>query len=274
MTTVNAMYQFPEDFLWGTGTAAHQVEGDNFHNDWWWWEQQPDRILHGHLSGSACEWWHGRWQEDFDRARNSGQNTHRLSVEWSRIEPEPAVWDEGAIDYYREILSGLIERGMVPMLTLHHFTTPLWVHERGSWLSENVSMWFERFVRKVVGALQDLVNLWVTINEPNVLSYSGYMGGNFPPGKTSLKDTASAAANMVRAHAAAYHAIHEIQPESAVGMAHQYRGFQPSATNRWINQPIAKFRSQAFNQAIPRAVSTGRFRFLRWDFKIPEARNT
>jgi beta-glucosidase len=270
----SAQFQFPRGFLWGTATAAHQVEGNNNKNDWWWWEQQPDRILHGHLSGLACDWWGGRWQEDFERARRAHQNTHRLSIEWSRIEPEPAVWDEGALDQYRTILAGLIERGMVPMVTLHHFTTPLWVHEREGWLSENISMWFERFVRKTVSALRDLVNLWVTINEPNVFSYAGYADGYFPPGRTSLKDTAVVAANVVRAHAAAYHAIHEIQPGSSVGMAHQYRSFRPALSNRMVNSILANFRHRSFNEAIPEAVSNGRLRFLWWNFQIPEARNT
>jgi beta-glucosidase len=271
---VNASYQFPPGFLWGTATAAHQVEGNNINNDWWVWEHQPDRILHGHLSGLACDWWRGRWKDDFDRARATHQNTHRMSIEWSRIEPEPAVWDESALDQYRTIIEGLIERGMVPMITLHHFTTPQWVQQREGWLSENITMWFERFVRKVVGALHDLVNLWITINEPNVFAYAGYAEGSFPPGRASLKDAAYVASNLVRSHAAAYHAIHEIRPDSAVGLAHQYRSFYPGSRQMRINKLIAQFRHRAFNQAIPEAVTTGRLRFLNWKFSIPEARST
>lgn len=271
---IKADYQFPPGFLWGTATAAHQVEGNNLHNDWWVWEQQKDRILHGHQSGLACDWWGGRWQEDFDRAADTYQNTHRLSLEWSRIEPEPALWDETALESYRAMLLGLIERGMIPMVTLHHFTTPQWVHERGGWLTSQIVPWFERYVRKVVEALHDLVSLWVTINEPNVLAYAAYAEGSFPPGRSSLKETAQVAANLVRAHAAAYHTIHAIRPDATVGMAHQYRGFQPSRRNAPINKLIANFRSQAFNQAFPQAVTTGRLRFLRWRFHIPEARAT
>lgn len=271
---LKARYQFPSGFLWGTATAAHQVEGNNVNNDWWDWEHQSDRILHGHLSGLACDWWGGRWKDDFDRARATHQNTHRLSIEWSRIEPEPAVWDESALDQYRTIIEGLIERGMVPMVTLHHFTTPQWVQQRGGWLSENIIMWFERFVRKVVGALHDLVNLWITINEPNVFAYSGYAEGSFPPGGTSLKDAAHVAANLVRSHAAAYHVIHEIRPDSAVGLAHQYRSFHPGSRQKLINKVIAKFRHNAFNRAIPEAVNSGQLRFLNWKFSIPEARST
>ncbi len=271
---LQATYQFPPGFLWGTATAGHQVEGNNPHSDWWHWEMQPDRILHGHLSGAACDWWGGRWAEDFDRARESHQNTHRLSVEWSRIEPEPAIWDEGALEQYRGMLTGLIERGMVPMLTLHHFTTPQWVQDREGWLSEKIVMWFERYVRKVVNSLGDLVNMWVTINEPNVYAYAAFAEGSFPPGRSSLADTAKVAMNLVRAHAAAYHTIHELYPEAAVGLAHHFRGFRPGIRYPRLNKAIARIRHRSFNNAIPEAVMTGRLRFLRWSIAIPEARLT
>ncbi|GAF93024.1 unnamed protein product, partial [marine sediment metagenome] len=84
---IQASLHFPLGFLWGTATSSHQVEGENRDNDWWDWEQEPDRILHGHKSGKACDWWAGRWAEDFDRAAESFQNAHRMSIEWSRVEP-------------------------------------------------------------------------------------------------------------------------------------------------------------------------------------------
>ncbi len=90
------------------------------------WESSRGKILNGHTSGLACDWWGGRWKEDFDRAAETGQNSHRLSIEWSRIQPEYDRWDEEALDYYREIIRGLISRGIRPMVTLHHFSDPLW----------------------------------------------------------------------------------------------------------------------------------------------------
>ena len=121
-----ATFHFPQGFLWGTATAAHQVEGFNTNNDMWAWEQQEGRIRNGDKSGRACDWWAGRWREDLDRAHETYQNAHRLSVEWSRIQPAPDRWDEQALDKYRDILKGLKERKMVAMVTLHHFTNPMW----------------------------------------------------------------------------------------------------------------------------------------------------
>jgi beta-glucosidase len=139
-----ASYHFPRGFLWGTATAAHQVEGNNTNNQWWKWEQD------GHAdgtSGLACDWWGGRWKEDFDRAAEGGQNAHRFSVEWSRIQPTPDTWDENALEHYRNMLRGLKERGMTPMVTLHHYSDPLWFYEMGGWEHKDAVTLFEKFVR-------------------------------------------------------------------------------------------------------------------------------
>ncbi len=225
-----ATYHFPRGFLWGTATAAHQVEGNNTNNNWSAWEKQPGRIAQGQHAGLACDWWGGRWREDFDRAADAGQNAHRMSVEWSRIQPAPDRWDEAALDRYREMLRGLVERGMTPMVTLHHFSDPLWLVEQGGWENEQVTAHFEKFVSKVVEACQEYVNLWVTLNEPNVYAGNGYVTGDFPPGKHDLQASFRVMVNLVRAHAAAYHAIHKLQPQARVGLAIMYRGFTPAKT--------------------------------------------
>ncbi len=163
-----ASYHFPRGFLWGAATAAHQVEGNNTNNNWWAWEQDGHTV---DKSGLACDWWGGRWKEDFDRAAEAGQNAHRLSVEWSRIQPDPDRWDENALDRYRQMLRGLRERGMTAMVTLHHFSDPLWLMEQGGWENGETPGKFADFVRKTMEALKEYTTLWVTINEPNVYAY-------------------------------------------------------------------------------------------------------
>ncbi len=202
----HATFHFPKGFLWGTATASHQVEGNNTNNNWHYWEEEG-QIEPGHSCGLACDWWGGRWKEDFDRASEAGQNTHRLSIEWSRIQPALDRWDEEALDYYRQMLRGLVERGLTPMVTLHHFTDPLWLTFLGGWEYEPVVSLFEAYVRKVVEALGDYVNFWCTINEPNVYAVMGYIFGVFPPGKKDLGATFDVMTKLVRGHAAAYHAI-------------------------------------------------------------------
>jgi beta-glucosidase len=271
---IEARYTFPQGFLWGTATSSHQVEGGNTNNDWWQWEQEPERIIHGDSSGDACEWWSGRWKEDLDRAAATDQNAHRLSIEWSRVEPHPAIWDEEALRHYAEILQGARARGLQPMVSLHHFTNPIWVTERGGWLNADIVTLFERYVRKVVGRLSEFTDLWVTINEPSPYVYFAYIEGSWPPGNKSLKDAWWVLRNIVRAHAAAYHAIHEIQPRAKVGLAHHLRRFKPFNASNPAHRWLADLKHRLFNLSIPSALQNGRLRLLAWRARIPEAAGT
>lgn len=269
-----ATYHFPKGFLWGAATAAHQVEGNNTNNNWWKWEQ--DGHTEG-MAGLAADWWGGRWKEDFDRAAETGQNAHRLSVEWSRIQPTPDTWDEDALEKYRAMLRGLKERGITPMVTLHHFTDPLWVTERGGWETEEIVPLFEKFVRKTVDALKEYCTLWCTINEPTGYALNGYIVtgvDTFPPGKNNMKLAMQVQANLIRGHAAAYRAIHLIQPEARVGFAHHYRSVAPhhawSPLDRWV----ARNAFTAINLGFVSALAEGVMRSPVGSVRIPEAKGT
>jgi beta-glucosidase len=267
-----ATFHFPRGFLWGTATAAYQVEGGNTNNNWTAWEQQPGRVQLGHKAGQACEWWNGRWREDFDRAAEGGQNAHRLSVEWSRIQPAPDRWDEDALDHYRQMLQGLHERGLQPMVTLHHFTDPLWLTEQGGWERPGVVPLFERFVEKVVEALREYVELWVPINEPNVYAVSGYVTGEFPPGRHNLDIAARVAANMLKGHAAAYRAIHRLQPQAMVGAAVNYRDFLPARSWSPLDRLVTGQLYSSFNDSFIECLASGRFKMAAKRQRIPEAK--
>ncbi|MCC6147957.1 MAG: glycoside hydrolase family 1 protein [Anaerolineaceae bacterium] len=268
---IQAVFLFPKGFLWGTATAAHQVEGRNENNTWRLWEEEPDRIHNGEKAGLACDWWGGRWREDLDRAAKAGQNAHRLSVEWSRVQPAPDRWDEGALDFYRQILRELVNRGMTPVVTLHHFTDPIWFAEKGGWESDDSPALFSVYANKTVEALKEYCNLWVTINEPNVYVSGGYLGGGFPPGKNNLKTAFGVFANLLRGHASAYRGIHKVQPTARVGVAHHVRGFEPARpwfpADRWIVNVL----HANFNNAFPGALQDGRFRFAFRSMSVPEA---
>jgi len=268
-----AKYQFPTGFLWGTATAAHQVEGNNTNNNWWQWEQIPGKIINGDKSGLACDWWGGRWKEDFDRASETHQNAHRFSIEWSRIQPSPNRWDEHAIDVYREMLKGLKKRNMVPMVTLHHFSDPLWLVEQGGWENEKSVGMFIKYTRKIVEAFKDYVNLWVTINEPNVYLFGGYLNRGFPPGENNLGKTFRVGVNLLKAHAGSYQAIHKLQTDALVGLAHNYRSIQP--THKWSlpEMTIARLLGRTFH-TFAYAANDGLFKIITHNKRIPEAANT
>jgi beta-glucosidase len=266
-----ATYHFPKGFLWGTATASHQVEGGNTNNNWSKWE--ADGHTDG-MSGLAADWWGGRWREDFDRAAETGQNAHRFSVEWSRIQPTPDSWDEEAIEKYRAMLRGLKERNMTALVTLHHFTDPLWVTECGGWENDEIVALFEKFTRKVVDALKEYVTLWCTINEPNVYALSGYAVGVFPPGKKDLKLSTRVLGTMIRAHAAAYRTIHEVQPEARVGYALHFRPMVPRLSWSPLDKLMRNIRYDGINMGFPTAISTGVMKSPVGSQNIPEAKGT
>jgi beta-glucosidase len=268
-----ATFHFPPGFLWGTATSSYQVEGSNTNNNWYVYEQEPGNILNGDKAGLACDWWGGRWRQDLDRAADAGQNAHRLSIEWSRVQPTPDHWDESALDFYREIMRGMYDRKLTPLVTLHHFTDPIWLMNQGGWENPDTPGKFARYTRKVAEALKDYATLWCTINEPNVYMYSGYIDPTFPPGRKSLKGAFHAGVNLVKGHAAAYREIHDVQREARVGMAYNFRGFAPK-TGSPLDNLTAGVLSANYNDAFPRALKSGRFSLLGRQTAVKEAVDT
>ncbi|MBI5035477.1 MAG: glycoside hydrolase family 1 protein [Chloroflexi bacterium] len=269
--------KFPDGFLWGAATAAHQVEGANDNNDWWDWEQTSGRIDNGDRSGSACDWFKGeRYREDFDLAKKFCHNAHRLSIEWSRIEPSEGQWSADAIAYYRRVLTALRDRGLMPMVTLHHFSNPRWLRDapRGAWETQSVVSLFERFATKVVQELGDLCDFWVTINEPIVYAYASYIDANWPPGKKDFGLGMNVVVNLLRGHAAAFRAIHRVQPNARVGIAHHIRVLKPQNPQSWLNCKIAAMQHRVFNQVVLYALQDGRLRFPLGSGSIPELVDT
>ncbi len=262
--------RFPSDFRWGTATAAHQVEGEPADNDWWAWEQVPGHVKDGTDAGRACQWWTGRYAEDFDRAQAMGHNAMRVSVDWSRIEPREGQWDKQALIRYREVLAALRTRGIEPMVTLFHFVSPSWLVEKGGWENEGVVRHFERFATNVVEACGDLVDLWCTINEPNVYAAQSYLLGIWPPERHDIRASFRVIRNQLVAHAFAYRAIHRLQPRARVGLAQHLRIFDPfkpgSALDRWA----AQTQDRLFNEIVLTSPADGVLRFPLGGGKIPE----
>jgi beta-glucosidase len=231
--------RFPDGFLWGTASAAHQVEGDNRNSDWWEFEQQPGHIANGDTSEIACDHYH-RYREDFSLLREMSQNAHRLSIEWSRVEPSEGEFDSRQIRHYRDVLGDLLEQGMQPMVTLHHFTSPLWFTRKGGWRAAGSARAFLPFVHRVADELGDLVSMWCTINEPNIYAAQGWLTGEFPPGhQGEIATLYRVVVNMRRAHELAYAAIKRRWPDTPVGLSHHKFLFMPATSkrrDRWAAQ--------------------------------------
>lgn len=264
--------QFPDGFRWGTATAAHQVEGGNRSNQWWAWEQQPGAIVNGDTSGGALEWWESA-EADFDRMQTLGLNAHRLSVEWSRVEPRDGVFDDAALARYRAMLIGLRARGIEPMVTLHHFTNPLWLQELGGWLNPLVIQRFARFSGRVAAALGDQCDLWCTINEPNVHAVMTYLAGKHAPAPpANMGNTLRVVCNMIAGHVAAARAIKQAQPQARVGFAHHMRLFQGLRRANPFDALAARAQDAVFNEAILSSLLTGKWHLALRPFVPAEAR--
>jgi len=269
-----ATYHFPKGFLWGTATASQQMEGQNTNNNWAEWETQPGHIHNGEKAGLACDWWGGRWKEDFQNAYECGQNAHRMSIEWSRIQPEPDRWDDSALEVYVKMVRWLVDHKMTPLVTLHHFSDPLWLVKTGGWENEATPALFEKFVRHVIPALSDYVNLWVTINEPNVYVMSGWVGGEFPPGKNDLGLAMKVLVNLIKGHALAYKTIHELQPSAQVGTAINYRSFLPARSWSLLDRIPTRLLDRIYNCSFTDTLKSGKLDLVFKKFALPEAANT
>lgn len=189
---------FPKGFLWGTATAAHQVEGGNWNNDWWAWEHDPASPCI-EPSGDACDHYH-RYREDVELLAELGFNMYRFSLEWSRIEPEDGEFSNAALAHYEAVVAACREAGLEPIVTLHHFTTPRWVAARGGWANPDSADLFARYAERVMARIGDNVELVCTLNEPNVVATMGYFDGRFPPGEHDVTRREAANGTFIEAH--------------------------------------------------------------------------
>lgn len=252
--------RFPRDFLWGSATAAHQVEGGNHLNDWWAWESQPGKIKNNDRSDPACDQFK-RYREDFRLLASLHQNAHRFSLEWSRIEPSPGEFSLEAFAHYRDVLEALSAAGLKPVVTLHHFTNPAWIAAGGGWESPDTAGYFARFAGRVMDELGHLAEDWVTINEPTVVAYQGYVQGEWPPGKRDMGSAARVLVTLLRGHWLAYEEIKSRRPGVRVGLAHHLRVFDPA--RGWAPQDhlVAATFQRIFNETILRSLRNGRLAF-------------
>jgi beta-glucosidase len=239
---------FPAGFLWGTATAAHQVEGDNVNSDWWDWERR-DGTPCKEPSGKAIDHYR-KYPRDLAVLAGLGFNTYRFSVEWARIEPKEGFFDEAEIEHYRKMIALCHKTKLIPMVTLNHFTLPKWVADRGGWLTERTPIQFERYVKKVVTSFGDQVEWYCTINEPGVVAFGGYLGAlGFPPGAKGLDNLKWASKQLIRGHELARTAIKHIRPSAKVGMTHSMQEWESNAGGKSAMEYARRLGEDIFLEA-------------------------
>jgi beta-glucosidase len=260
---------FPKDFLFGAATASHQIEGGQ-HNDWSEWEKENAARLakeserafaswnphwrtfkgeatkpQNYLSGQACDHWN-RYEEDFGILSDLSLGAYRFSLEWSRIEPEKGRFDTAALDRYRDMVRSLREKGIVPFVTLWHWTLPLWLRDEGGLLSPEFAHAFERYAEKVAKTLGKDVSFFITLNEPDVVSSHAYLKGAWPPQKKNFFSWLRANWHLVQAHRKAYRVLKGFGGDLQVGIAKHQVYFETASPTLW-NRFLKKAADYAWN---------------------------
>ena len=247
--------KFPKDFLWGVSTSAYQIEGGII-NDWIRWEKSEVRIKNLELRnensddficGKACDSYN-RYEEDAKLIKDLNCKAYRLGIEWARIEPEQGKWDLKEIEHYRKVLQNLKDNNLKAVLTLWHWTNPIWLSDIGGWANKKVADYFGRYAGFIVSELGDLVDYWITLNEPMVHIGAGYLAGKFPPNRKSIFAARKVFNNLIRAHKKSYKIIHKKYPQAKVSITQIMIYFKPARSWCPIEQGLAKLARWLWNE--------------------------
>jgi len=256
-----------KDFQLGAASAATQIEGGELDHSWNDWYHKGN-IIDGTNPARANQHYE-KYQEDIQLMEEMNLQIYRFGIEWARIEPEEGIFCRSAIDHYRDLLIRLKSANIKPLLTLHHFTNPMWFEQKGGFTKkENIDL-FLTFVAKVIEELGDLVEEYITINEPNVYATQGYFFGSWPPGEKKVRLTMKVMSVLATAHIQAYQLIHQIRKEknfpnwgqTKVSFANHVRAFTPkNPWNPW-HQVCCKISRRFFQDALSKAMCLGEFGF-------------
>ncbi|CDK31018.1 glycoside hydrolase family 1 protein [Candidatus Babela massiliensis] len=221
------------DFNWGFAICEYQNSGQEHcsNSNWADWENSKfsngnSHIKEAQVSGKSCDFWNN-YKKDIELMKEMGVSSLRFSVAWDKIEPEQGKFDENALQHYQDLCEELIKSGIKPLISLHHFVHPRWFEQLGGFEKEENIKYFVRFSKKVFNRLSDKVDLWCTINEPNVFMLQGYIRGVFPPGKINPYIALKVLRNLLKAHTEVYKKLKSLPNgfESQIGFIHQYLKF-------------------------------------------------
>lgn len=252
--------KFPHDFIWGVATASYQIEGA-FNEDgrgesiWDRFSKTPGKVLHGHTGDVACDHYH-LYKKDVAIIKDLGVDSYRFSIAWPRIFPQGSgSINHKGLDFYKRLVDELLAQGIKPAATLYHWDLPQALEERGGWLNRDTSQYFQDYAGIVFETLGDVIDSWITLNEPWCSAFLGYGNGHHAPGKQNFVKHFGAAHHLFLAHGLALQAYQQLNLDAEIGItlnltpqypaslksedveaAIQADGFQ----NRWYLDPIFK----------------------------------
>jgi len=259
-----ASFMLKDGMELGTASAATQIEGGELDHSWMRWARR------GHIrdgtSPARANDHYSRWQEDDRRMADMGMQIARIGVEWARIEPKEGMFDQAAIDHYVQEIRWLNEHGIKPLVTLHHFTNPMWFEKMGAFEKRANLQYFLRFVTRMVQAFGADVTEYITINEPNVYAMLGYYFGTWPPGKKRFFKAMRVMSVLTVAHVQAYQLIHALQrgmgvQDTRVSYALHMQVYEPQNPNKFTHRLGAYLADRCFQGSVSKAMELGVFRW-------------
>lgn len=257
-------FKLKENLMLGAATAGAQIEGGDENSNWARFSA-GGKINDGTSILRACDHWN-RWREDIDLMADMGIEIYRFGIEWSRIEPERGSFSAEAVDRYRREIEYMKERGIRPLMTLHHFTHPLWFEDLGGFTARESIELYMNYVRFAIESFGDLVSDYITINEPNVYATNGMLWGTWPPEKKSIGALIKVYSNMTACHIAAYNYIHARRREmgytdTMVSFANHLRVFAPKNPKNPLHRIASWLSERLFQGTLTEAMMTGKCRF-------------
>ena len=257
-------YRIKDGLLLGVATAGAQIEGGDPNSNWARFSDEG-KIYDGTSILRATGHWE-RWREDIDLMAEMGIEIYRFGIEWSRIEPNRGEFSDEAIEHYRAEIEYMKKKGILPLLTIHHFTHPLWFEDLGGFTAPESVDLYMAYVERVIEAFGDIVSEYITINEPNVYATNSLFWGTWPPEKKSMGALISAFSNMTACHIRAYEYIHRRREEmgytdTKVSFANHLRVFEPKSPKNPWHKFCARLSEWLFQGAITKAMMTGRCSF-------------
>jgi beta-glucosidase len=256
---------FPDGFMWGVATAAYQIEGATAADGrgesiWDRFTRTPGKVRNGETADVACDHYH-RWEQDLDLLADLGVGAYRFSIAWPRVLPEGTGRPNASgLEFYRRLAQGLRERGIRPLATLYHWDLPQALHARGGWANRESIDWFARYARVCFDELGDVVNDWITINEPWVVSVLGHARGTKAPGHEDWREALIVAHHVLVAHGRAVRELRASRPEARIGITLDLTPAVPASAapadvaaaeredghkNRWFLDPVLRGRYPA-----------------------------
>lgn len=263
------MKPFPKEFMWGASTAAYQVEG-GLTTQWSEWEKtnaahqartapkklawlpHQERIAtaladpQNYVAGSGVEHYQ-RYEEDFDILEQLNMNAFRFGIEWARLEPREGEWDQGAVEHYRRYIRSLKQRGIEPIVTLWHWTMPVWFDAKGGFEKRRNLHYFERFVQKVAEEFGAELRYVLTLNEPNVYTLFSYLTGEWPPQYKRPLLSFAVYRNLAEAHRRAYGIFKITFPNIQIGLAAQLADTRCKNEHNPLNRVVVRIAEYLWN---------------------------